>query len=209
MFPVASSSPSTVPDTRRSPSMKSCPTSRSFGPRTTELRSPLDPFSAGTGVGSLLPGRLLLKVTHPNVPVQRRAVVDLQPADHDVAAEPGILAQGQLVARRDRAFDLTLQRHVRALEQRSDTRPRGHVDVAPDPDLTLHLAVGVDRSVIDELAFQDVSRAHRELLAPVTLDFTVFRRSRTFCHRLLNVHASPPTWNTDRATRNQALKVRR
>src|SRR5437879_12818371 len=116
MSPVASSAPSTVPATRRSPSMKSCPTRRSFGPRTTGLRWPLETFASGTGVGSLLPGRLLLKVTHPNMAVQRRAVVDLQPADRDVTAEPRVLAEGQLVTRRVRAFDRALQRNVRSLE---------------------------------------------------------------------------------------------
>src|SRR5438309_1292401 len=96
MSPVASNDPSTVPDTCRSPSMKSSPTRRSFGPRTTELPWPLVP---------LLPGRLLLNVAHPNVSVQRRAIVDLQSAHDDVAAEPRVLAQGQLVTRGDRPLD--------------------------------------------------------------------------------------------------------
>src|SRR5207244_1271242 len=143
--PVASNDPSTVPDTCRSPSMNSWPTRRSFGPRTTELPWPLAP---------LLTGRVGLKVTHPNVAVQRRAVVDLQSAHDDVAAELGVLAQGQLVARGDRAFDLALQRHVGALEQRSHARAGGNVDVAAHADLALDLAVGVDRAVVDELAFE-------------------------------------------------------
>src|SRR2546421_4350645 len=186
MSPVASSDPSTVPETCRSPSMNSWPTRRSFGPRTTELPWPLVP---------LLTGRVGLKVTHPNVSVQRRAVVDLQPAHDDVAAELGVLAEGQLVTRRDRAFDLTLQRHVRALEQRPHARPGRNVDVAAHADLALDLAVGVDRAVVDELAFEDVSGTHRELLAPVAFDLTVFRRSRAFRYRFLNVHSLPPTWN--------------
>src|SRR5207302_823710 len=110
MSPVASNDPSTVPDTCRSPSMKSSPTRRSFGPRTTELPWPLVP---------LLPGRLLLNVA-------------------------------------------------------------------------LDLAVGVDRAVVDELALEDVLRAHRELLAPVAFDFSVFGRSRAFCYRLLSFHAFTP-----------------
>src|SRR5262249_13232768 len=102
----------------RSPSMNSWPTSRSLGPRTTELRLPLAPFSAGaaSGVCCLLAGRLVLKVTHPNVAVQRGAIVDLEPANGDVAAEPRVLRQGQLVARRHGAFDLALERHAVAFE---------------------------------------------------------------------------------------------
>src|SRR2546428_8109865 len=183
MFPVASSSPSTVPDTFKSPSMNSWPTNRSLGPRTTELPWPLAP---------LLTGRVGLKVTHPNVSVQRRAVVDLQSAHDDVAAELGVLAEGQLVARGDRAFDLALKRHVGAFEQRSHARAGGNVDVAAHPDLALDLAVGVDRAVVDELAFEDVSGTHRELLAPVAFHLTVVGRSRTSCPRPLNSHALPP-----------------
>src|SRR5438477_6422426 len=208
MSPVASSVPSTVPDTWRSPSMYSWPTRRSFGPRTTELRPPLAPFSAGTGVGTLLTGRLVLKVTHPDVSVQRRAIVDLQPADLDVAAQLRVPAQGQLVTRSDRTLDRSLQRHVRAFEQSLHARAAGDIDVAGHADLALDAAVGMHRSVIDQLAFQDVSRTHRELLLAVTFDFAVFHRSRAFGYRLLNVHALPPTWNfLTPAPRNQALKV--
>src|SRR6266550_2237861 len=210
MSPVASSVPSTVPDTWRSPSMYSWPTRRSFGPRTTELRRPLAPFSAGTGVGTLLTGRLMLKVTHPDVSVQRRAIVDLQPADLDVAAQLRVLAQGQLVARGDRALDRALQRYVRAFEQSLHARSAGDVDVAGHADLTLDAAVGMHRAVIDQLAFQDVSGTHRELLLAVTFDFAVFYSSRAFGYRLLNVHALPPTWNfLNPARRNQALKINR
>src|SRR5205807_435284 len=201
MSPVASSAPSTVPATRRSPSMKSCPTSRSFGPRTTELRCPLETCSSGTGVGSLLAGRLVLKLSHPDMAVQRRAVVDLQALDDNVTAEPRVLAEGQLVTRRDRAFDRALQRNVGSFEQRFDGGAIRDVDVARDPDLTLDAPVGVDRAVVYELAFQDVPWTHLKLLAPVALDFTVF--SSAFGYRFLDVHALPPTW----IFRNQALKV--
>src|SRR5205823_771131 len=165
------------------------------GPRTTELRAPLLPFSAGTGVGTLLTGRLVLKVTHPDVPVQRRAIVDLQSADLDVAAELRIPAEGQFVSRGDRAFDRSLQRHIGTFEQGLDCRAACHVDVAGHPDLALDAAVGVDGTVIDQLAFQDVSGTHRELFLAVAFDLAVFHRSRTFGYRLLNVHALPPTWN--------------
>src|SRR5207237_929363 len=129
-------------------SMNSWPTSRSFGPRTTELRSPLWPFSAGVGVASLLAGRLVLKVSHPDVAVQRRAIVDLQPAHLDVAAYPRVAAQGQLVARGDRAFDRALERHVRAFEQRLDRGARCDVDVAGHADLALDASVSVHRAVV-------------------------------------------------------------
>src|SRR5207249_2866811 len=133
--------------------MYSCPTSRSFGPRTTELLLPLlEPFSAGggVGVGCLLAGRLLLKVTHPYVAVQGCAIVDLQPADLDVAAEPGVPAQCELVPCRHHALDVALQRHVRALEKGLDVRAVGDVDVAAHPNLALDAAIGVDRPVVDE-----------------------------------------------------------
>src|SRR5207302_30315 len=78
------------------------------------------PSSAGTGVASLLAGRLLLKVTHPNVAVECCAIVNLQSADLDVAAQPRVLAEGQLVARGNHALDLSLERHIGALEQSFD-----------------------------------------------------------------------------------------
>src|SRR5260370_3939813 len=153
-------------------------------------------WCSGSGVGSLLDGRLVLEVAYPNMAVQRRAVVDLQPADLDVAAEPGVSAQGQLVARRDLAFDLALQRHVRAFEQRLDVGAVRDVDVARHAQLALDAAVRVHRAVVDELAFENVSRTHLKLLFPVALDLTVLSRSRSFRHRILDVHPSPTTWDS-------------
>src|SRR5439155_17489691 len=179
-------------DTRRSPSMNQCPTNRSFGPRTTELRSPLLPLAAGVRVASLLAGRLVLKFTHPDVAVQRRAIVDLKPAHLDVAAQPCVPSQGQLVARGDRAFDRALERHVRTFEQRLDSRAIGDVDVAGHADLAFDASIGVHRPVVDESALEDIARTHRELLFAVALDFAVVGRSRAFCNRLLYVHANTP-----------------
>src|SRR2546428_777701 len=84
--PVASTSPSITPPTRRSPSIYSCPISRSRGPSWTELGwfgvgdDSRGGSSAAGGVGRLAAG-LLLKVAHSDVAVQRRAVLDLQPLD--------------------------------------------------------------------------------------------------------------------------------
>jgi len=90
----------------------------------------------------------------------------------------------------------------------SDVGAGSNVDVAAHPDLALDPAVRMHGAVVDELAFEDVARPHRELLPTVTFDFTVVDRSCTFCHRLLNVHALPPTWNL-RLGSDQALKVSR
>jgi hypothetical protein len=86
------------------------------------------PAGAGVGVGCLLAGRLVLKVAHSNVAVQRRAIVDLQPADLDVAAEARVAAQGQLVPGGHHALDVAFQRHVRALQKGLDVRAIGDVD---------------------------------------------------------------------------------
>ena len=43
-------------------------------------------WSAGGGVGRLAAG-LVLKVAHSDVPVQRRAILDLQAADLDVSIQ--------------------------------------------------------------------------------------------------------------------------
>src|SRR5215472_5667864 len=162
--------------------------------------TPSEPFSTGTGVAALLAGRLVLKVTHPNVSVQRRAVVDLKPLYLDVAAQSRVPAEGQLVTRCDHALDVALERHVAAFEECLDGRSGSNVDVAGHPDLALDAPIRVHRPVVDELALEDVARPHRELLLAIPFDFAVLCGRLAFRHRLLNVHASPPTWNLPSAT---------
>src|SRR5713226_6241226 len=107
--------------------MNSWPISRSRGPSMTELRrfSGAVCFCGSSAPGeieALAAGRLLLTVSHTDVPVEAGTVLDLQPAYDDVAAQPRVLAERQLVPRRDRAFEVSLHCHVRSFDQRSGGR---------------------------------------------------------------------------------------
>src|SRR5229473_2171068 len=77
-----------------------------------------------SGEVALAAGRLLLTVSHADVPVEAGTVLDLESAHDDVSAEPGVLAEGQLVARGDGAFESSLHRHVRSLDQGPGRRAR-------------------------------------------------------------------------------------
>src|ERR1700704_2146334 len=134
---------------------------------------------------------MLLNVTHAYVAVEAGAVFDLKPADHDVAAEPCVLAQRELVPRCDWTLDLPLHSHVRSFDQDPGRRTLRHVHVACDPELAFGAAIDVHVPVIDQLALEAVVRPHRELALPVTLAVSVVvgRSHRgAFCHCVLNVH---------------------
>src|SRR5579859_2420636 len=184
--PVASTWPSTVPPTRRLPSMYSWPTRRSRGPSVTALAIASPSVSFGLAA-------LLLKASHPDVAVEARAVLDLKPLDVDVAAQAGRLAERQLVAGADRAFDLAANGHVRSLDRSLHRRARRDVDVAADVQLTLGAALHGEAAAVAQLAFEAVARAERELVARIAsrLDavFVGFVRS-DFRH--LSLHKSTP-----------------
>src|SRR6266702_176427 len=110
-LPVASTCPSTVPLTCRSPSMYSCPTSRSRGPSVTEL----PPDGAAWSVSTGLAARRLLKASHPHVAVEACAVLDLKSLDRHVAVHTSGLAEHELVASGQRAFDFATHGHVGAV----------------------------------------------------------------------------------------------
>src|ERR1700675_2766560 len=130
---------------------------RSRGPRVTALRWPEAGVSGGgsaaVDLGTLVPGALLLKVAHSNVTVEACAVLDLQPAHIDVTAQLCVLAEDQLVACVEGAFDVSLDRDVGSLQQGLHLRAGGNIDVARDAKLALGTTVQVHVALVSQLAF--------------------------------------------------------
>src|SRR5260370_22832842 len=174
--PVTSTSPSTTPPTRRSPSMYTCPITRSRGPSVTEFfgvgaeGGDFGGSSAGTGVGRLATG-LVLKVAHPDVAVEAGAVLDLQPARLHVSAQLCRLAQEKLVAGRQLTLELTFDRDVGALEQGLHDRAGPDLDVAADSKLAFGSTAALDCHVaaIRQLDLEAVVGAERDSLEPIPL----------------------------------------
>src|SRR5579859_5338699 len=186
-LPVASTSPSTVPLTCRSPSMYSWPTSRSRGPSVTELAPAGAPWLGSCGLAA----RRLLKAPHPDVAVEARAIFDLKPLHRHVSAEPCGFAERELVARRQRPFDLAPNRHVGAFDRSLYRRARRDFDVARDVELAFGSPLHVDAAAVRELALQAVTRSEREPVRAARFRFSaVFLNvvRSGFVDRLLCVH---------------------
>src|SRR2546428_2349165 len=199
--PVASTSPSITPPTRRSPSIYSCPIGRSRGPSWTELGwfgvgdDSRGGSSAAGGVGRLAAG-LLLKVAHSDVAVQRRAVLDLQPLDLDVSVQLRRLGKGELVTSRELPLDLALDGDIGSFEQGLHDRSVPDLDVAADAKFAFGVApVDGHAAAVGQLALEAVIGAERELLGSITLGvgLAVSLHWRAFHYSLLCFHerASP------------------
>src|ERR1700682_5658632 len=153
--------------------------------------APSEPFPAGADARFLAAGAVLLNVSHADVAVEARSVLDLEPADHDVAAEPRVLAEGQLGASGDGALDIALDGHVGRLDRDPCCRSLRDVEISRDVDLAFSTTIDVDAAVIHELAFETVVRTHRDLTLPVSLAIAIViggSHVRAFRHCLLNVH---------------------
>src|SRR5258708_36838247 len=72
----------------------------------------------------------LLKVAHPDMTVEARAVVDLQPPHGDVAIDLARLAERQLVTSRQHALDVTANRDVLAFDERLHVAALADLEVA-------------------------------------------------------------------------------
>src|ERR1700681_3751048 len=106
-----------------------------------ELWPPSEPFPAGAGGRFLAAGAVLLNVSHSDVAVEAGAVLDLQPAHDDVAAEPCVLAQGQLVLHIDSPLDLSPHVHVGRLDRDPRCRSLRDVEISGDLDLAFGTAI--------------------------------------------------------------------
>ena len=99
--------------------------------------------------------------------VEAGTVLDLKPLHRHVAAELGVLAQSELVARGQHALDVTFDGHVRPFDESLHGRAVADLEVARDPKLALGLSLDGHVPVVVELAIEAVARAQRDLVGSV------------------------------------------